>query len=86
MLSSLCECVPISNQRNVKEHVPVEWKNSKVLPRVECIAALMACIGMNKASSIYSLVQVISQGDSPYYNVVRMFPTIWCILLHTAFY
>ena len=32
-----------------------------LLPRVECIAALMACIVMDKASSMYSLALAISE-------------------------
>jgi hypothetical protein len=55
-----------------------------LLPRVECIAALMACIAMDKASSMYSLALAISGGGSPCYNVLRTFSTVWCILLHTA--
>ncbi len=56
-----------------------------LLPRVECIAALMACIAMDKASSMYSLVMAISGDGSPCNNVLRTFPTVWCILSHTAF-
>jgi hypothetical protein len=33
-----------------------------LLPRVECIAAFMACIAMDKASLIYSLALAISWG------------------------
>ncbi len=33
-----------------------------LLPKVECIAAFMACIAMDKASSMYSLVLAISWG------------------------
>ena len=56
-----------------------------LLPRIECIAALMACIAMDKASSTYSLVLAIFGGGSLCNNVLRTFPTVWCILLHTAF-
>ncbi len=53
-----------------------------LLPRVEYIAALMACIAMDKASLMYSLALAISGGGSPYNIVLRTFPTILCILLH----
>jgi hypothetical protein len=33
-----------------------------LLPRVECIAALMVCIGMGKTSSVYSLALAIIGG------------------------
>ncbi len=33
-----------------------------LLTRVECIAALMACIAMDKTSSMHSLVLAISLG------------------------
>ncbi len=55
-----------------------------LLPRVECIAALMACIAMDKASSMNSLALAMSGGGSPCNNVLRTFPTIWCILLRTG--
>ncbi len=34
----------------------------ELLPRVKCIAAFMACIAMDKASSMYSLVLAVSLG------------------------
>ncbi len=61
MFLSLCGCVPSSNQGNVKLHVPVGCKTSGgLLPRVECIAALMACIAIDKASLMHSLTLAIS--------------------------
>ncbi len=56
----------------------------KLLSRVECIAALMACIAMDKASLMYSLALNMSGGGSPCNNVLRTFPTVCCILSHTA--
>ncbi len=55
-----------------------------LLPRVECIVALVACTAMDKASSMYSLVLAISWGGSLCNHVLETFLTIWCILLHTA--
>jgi hypothetical protein len=84
MFLSLSDRVPISNQRNVKEHVPLNVKLPKLLSRVECIAALMACIAMDNASSMYLLALTMSGGGSLCNNVLRTFPSIWCILSHTA--
>ncbi len=56
-----------------------------LLLRVACIAALMACIAMDKASLRYSLALAIFGGGSPCNNALRTFPPVWCILLHTAF-
>jgi hypothetical protein len=39
---------------------------------------------MDKASLIYSLVLDMSGGGSMCNNVLRTFPTVWCILLHKA--
>ncbi len=57
---------------------------AELLPRVECIAALMACIAMDKASLMYSLALAMSGGGSPCNNVLRTFPTVWCVLSHMA--
>ncbi len=43
----------------------------------------VACMAMDNAS-MYSLALAMSWGGSPCNKVLRMFPTIWCILLHTA--
>ncbi len=48
-----------------------------LLPRVEFFAALMACIAMDKASSMYSLALAMFGGGSPCNNVLRTFPTVW---------
>ncbi len=75
--------MPISNQRKFKEHVPVECKTSRAISqgRMYCCSHGIA---VYKASSMYSLAVAISGGGSPCFKVLRMFPTSWCILLHTA--
>ena len=55
-----------------------------LLPRVVWIPALMACIAIDSASSTYGYAFTIFCGGLPCSNVLRTFPTVWCILSHTA--
>ncbi len=56
-----------------------------LLPKVECTPACMACIAIDNASSSYCAVLAIFCGGLPSCNsVLRTFPTLWCILSHTA--
>ena len=52
--------VPISNQRNIKENVPVECETSQATSQGRMYCCFMACIVMDKASSMYSLALAIS--------------------------
>ncbi len=59
MCSSLCQSaikVILRNMSLLNVRLPGP------LPRVECIAAFMACIAIDKASSMYSLAPAISWG------------------------
>jgi hypothetical protein len=55
-----------------------------LLPKVECIPALIACIAMDSALSTNSFASAIFCGGSPCNNVLRIFSTFWCILLQIA--
>jgi hypothetical protein len=55
-----------------------------LLPRVECIDALITCMVMDEASLMYSLALPMSQSGSPCNKILGMFLTVWCILSHTA--
>ncbi len=78
-------CVPISYRIKGILRKNMSLMNVRllgVLPRIECIAALMACIVTGKASSMYSLMLAISWGGSN--KFLGTCPTVWCNLLHTA--
>ncbi len=55
-----------------------------LLPSVECIPALIACMAMYSALSKKSFASAIFCGGSPCNNVLRTFPTVWCILSQIA--
>ncbi len=57
MCSSLCQS---ANKRILRNMSLLNVRLLGLLPRVECIAALMACIAMDKISSMYSLAFAIS--------------------------
>ncbi len=79
MFSSLCDGVPICNQWNIEKHVSVKNK-----PKVECSPACMACIAIDNASYTYCSALALFCGGLPCNGVLRTFPTVWCILSHTA--
>ncbi len=54
------------------------------LPKVERTPACMACIAIDNASSTFCAALAIFYGGCPCNNVLRTFPTVWCILSHTA--
>jgi hypothetical protein len=55
----------------------------RLLPKVECTPARMVCIAIDNASSTYCSALAIFCGGLPCNSVLRTFPTVWCILLHT---
>jgi hypothetical protein len=55
-----------------------------LLPKMECTSAHMVCIAIDNALFIYSAALAIFCGGLPYNNILRTFPTVWCILSHTA--
>jgi hypothetical protein len=55
-----------------------------LLPKVEYIPACMVCIAIDNALSTYCSVLAIFCGGLPCNHVLRTFPTVWCILSHTA--
>jgi hypothetical protein len=55
-----------------------------LLPKVECTPARMACMAIDNALSTYCAALANFCGGLPCNNVLRTFPTVWCILSHTA--
>ena len=56
-----------------------------LLPSVVCTPALIACVAMESASSTISFAVVIFCGGSSCNNVLRMLPTV-CCLVHSFTY
>jgi hypothetical protein len=52
-----------------------------LLPSVECIPAIIACMAMDGASSTNSFASAIFCGGSSCNNVLRTFSTVWCVNL-----
>jgi len=52
-----------------------------VLPKVVATVVLIACIAVARAASIMSRAYVIFCGGLLYISVLRILPTVWCILL-----
>ncbi len=71
MFSFLSDCMPVGNQRYIEKLVSVG-----LLPSVECIPALIACMAMDSASSTNSFASAIFCGGSLCNNVLRTFPTV----------
>jgi hypothetical protein len=84
VFTSMCDGMPIRNQWNVEKHVSVNKRLPGLLPKVECTPALMTCIAIDNASSTYCAALAIFCGGLPCNNVLRTFPTVWCILSHAA--
>jgi hypothetical protein len=81
--SSLCGGVTIRNQWNVEKPL-LNTRLPGLLPKVECNPACMACIAIDNGLSTYCAALAIFCGGLPCNNVLRTFPTVWCILSHTA--
>jgi hypothetical protein len=76
VFSFLSDCMPVSDQRYIEKHVPViKTRLPGLLPSVECIPALIACMAMDSASSTNSFASAIFCGGSLCNNVLRTFPT-----------
>jgi hypothetical protein len=55
-----------------------------LLPKVDCTPARMVWIAIDNALSTYCAALAIFCGGLPCNSVLRTFPTVWCILSHTA--
>ncbi len=84
MFSSLCDGVPSAINGMLRNMSLLNTRLPGLLPKVECTPARMVCIAIKNASSTYCAALAIFYGGLPCNNVLRIFPTIWCILSHTA--
>ncbi len=84
MFSFLRDCSQLAIKGMLRNMSLLKIRLPGLLPSVECIPALIACLAMDSASSTNSFASSIFCGGSLNNNALRTFPTVWCILLQTA--